>query len=936
VSNVVDRQHLLAIAATADAPANVVQALAADGDAEVRDAGQLHIVVAGELGEGWEEEAGRALARAPLGQTDERVSELLPFAPVPAAFVDDFIDPRVIRAGVDNTVIPLREQHALLERLATECGPSDAAWVAGHPNTPTDLVQRLTRYRDPEVASVARFRLVFDGESPAEGQSSLRSWGPDPRPPQVIARDPETEPEILTVLARHKEQAVRREVALNPASPPEALDELARGADNAIFAATHPRLAPATAERLAQTAAPNVLFHLAANDALSEAVLEKVHGAARALANQGQRREVAAQLLTNPATPAPLRQMLLAELSPLASSDVRMQVVLGLGAGAPDERARLIGQLLAGKGREALASHRRTPPETLQVLARDTTPEVRRLVAGNGSTLASTLDTLASDPSQPVRAAVARNPSAPPHILARLLGDDDRLVSESVKQNVAWLRSAEHAGREAAQVSATAPARFVNQVREPDRLARLAQHEDPAIRCAVAAHRLTPLESLLALASDASEAVRDALVARHDLPLQLFERLATDASPRLRERLASSPKTPPDVMIRLAHDEDPRVRARVGQNPRAPGAAIASLARDLTPELLLRHFSTPTEILEGALAPLMANDPLKFDRLATGLKSHPNAPTAALDWLARRPDASLRMIAAGHPRTSPAAREACARDTAALVRVHAAGNPAADPSILEGLAADPDPMVRRAVAMNHRTPASALAGLAGTASLKAVVALNPNTPADVLDQLADDEGLFGALSRNPTVGSKTLERWARSYAPWQRVVVAKNPATPVAVLAELVTDPACEVRMALLAQSALSDETRAQIERDLLEDRTDATKSFRVSKALASSESVEVRRLLAQDPTREVRAALEAARSPSERVEAYLQSSEPFVRLMGLLHPLAPSSVLADAARSLRWWERYAAAVHANTTEEDRRRLEGDGNRIVRAAARAV
>ncbi|MGL5804550.1 MAG: hypothetical protein ACRC2R_06180 [Xenococcaceae cyanobacterium] len=58
-------------------------------------------------------------------------------------------------------------------------------------------------------------------------------------------------------------------------------------------------------------------------------------------------------------------------------------------------------------------------------------------------------------------------------------------------------------------------------------------------------------------------------------------------------------------------------------------------------------------------------------------------------------------------------------------------------------------------------------------------------------------------------------------------------------------------------------------------------------------------------------------------------------RLAVLLNPQTPILVLAVISLSSYWLERYAIAINPNTPFTILQRLENDGNRIVRAAAKA-
>jgi len=130
---------------------------------------------------------------------------------------------------------------------------------------------------------------------------------------------------------------------------------------------------------------------------------------------------------------------------------------------------------------------------------------------------------------------------------------------------------------------------------------RLVQDPDPAVRLALARrHDIRP-EILYYLASDTSRAVRQAVAANTVTPIQADELLLEDASPEVRQDLALKiarllPDMPADeqqkvrdvtlhVLQRLAEDQITRVRAIVAEELKdtlhAPHAVIARLAHDM-------------------------------------------------------------------------------------------------------------------------------------------------------------------------------------------------------------------------------------------------------------------------------------------------------------------------------------------------------------------
>lgn len=94
--------------------------------------------------------------------------------------------------------------------------------------------------------------------------------------------------------------------------------------------------------------------------------------------------------------------------------------------------------------------------------------------------------------------------------------------------------------------------------------------------------------------------------------------------------------------------------------------------------------------------------------------------------------------------------------------------------------------------------------------------------------------------------------------------------------------------------------------------------------------------ILANSDTPEVaEAARLHANYAGELNSEYANSEVGFVRFVSLLHPLTPAEILQEGSQSVSWIERYAVVDNPATSTEIRQQLTQDGNRIVRAVARA-
>ena len=79
----------------------------------------------------------------------------------------------------------------------------------------------------------------------------------------------------------------------------------------------------------------------------------------------------------------------------------------------------------------------------------------------------------------------------------------------------------------------------------------------------------------------------------------------------------------------------------------------------------------------------------------------------------------------------------------------------------------------------------------------------------------------------------------------------------------------------------------------------------------------------------------QASNTSVKDIEGYAKSNYPIVRLIVLLHPKTPTSVLKEKSHSTVWLERYAVAQNPSTPIDTLNTLANDGNRVVRAAAKA-
>jgi hypothetical protein len=261
-------------------PGWLVRALVAHRDPGVSEAARLHILLTGEKGEGWREEARTAIFALPSGIPPILV-ELLDLQIAPPwmiGLIAGSRDAAIRRAALTS---PSPATSGLRRLIARAAGTPDGVTLGAEPSpdiAPEEL-ERLARggpymrhlaARHPNTSPETLARLAAD---------------PDTFIRVRIARNPSTPPEILNVFARSETEALRIAVARNPATPGDLLALLMTDAAGRVRAACvrHPRTMPDQLKAMAYDAdeeariavarhpntPPDVLIHLAQDDSAS-------------------------------------------------------------------------------------------------------------------------------------------------------------------------------------------------------------------------------------------------------------------------------------------------------------------------------------------------------------------------------------------------------------------------------------------------------------------------------------------------------------------------------------------------------------------------------------------------------------------------------------------------------------------------------------------
>jgi hypothetical protein len=436
-----------------------------------------------------------------------------------------------------------------------------------------------------------------------------------------LAGDPATDPAVLSRLAGGEDEGVRRLVALNPNTPLETLlklfatcpEEVQRNPALPLYLLTDPAalFAMAVTVRYELAGAPLSLTPLVLETLASDPATT-----------------VRRRLAGDPRCPPAALVRLAGDPEPQVRHVVLRNKAAGPEALAA--LARATRAMPPGDERDEFeALHPSTTPAALAALAASGHVGVRRAVASHPSTPTTTLVALAECAEASVRQRVAYHPGAPPALLARLASDRDPYVRGAVASNEATplsyllvlsrdavgdVRSACHSNARlerhlvdrarssaepaelaelAALFAAPVNVRALVAVAEnlatppeafesladlvPDRAAshpslpphlieRLAVHDHPAVRAAVARRDALAPAPARALARDPDDGVRGA-IARRTADVALLKRLARDRAAAVRGQAAANPHLPGRVRERLAVDPDERVRAAAAGGP---------------------------------------------------------------------------------------------------------------------------------------------------------------------------------------------------------------------------------------------------------------------------------------------------------------------------------------------------------------------------------
>ena len=584
VADQADLEVQLALVKNVQTPKGVLNRLTQSRHSQVVESARLHINLAGELTEKYEERAKEViLGIIPSAYKADTPSlaVLTQICPIPEFMVEHWVRDSsykdfFCRAIADSpATFP-----SVLKHLAYHTDGYTQVRAVKNPNTPAETLRKLASEQDLGLGSIAE-----NPSTPSDALESL-STNQDPRVRIRVAQNPNTPLNVVkglandtdihvaqtaaTVIAEQQGEYTAEAVRKNPKTPPDVLEKLAQKDPRTV--GKHPNTPP---ELLLE-------FSKSVDERLRESVAENPNAPVRILEQlaQDDSSEVRRHVSGNPNTPISLLFKQLArdvwvshsiayQMSSERYTCPEGESILDILAEESTSPLETILQRLAQDGGEAarlfLARRFDLPANFLTQFAESTEVKLCEAVAQNLNTPISSLEKLAQSPEKKVREAVAQNPNTAISTLEQLSKDKnyELLLHIAEKTNLSPDILEELAGsksdqvREKAMLNPSLPKEAVERILcgeygteylklNPDFLSR---HPDSlAVALNHYAKSQFPLVSFIALNQPQ---ISQELLQEKSLSISWLERLA----------VAQNPQATQQILIQLAQDSNQLVRA---------------------------------------------------------------------------------------------------------------------------------------------------------------------------------------------------------------------------------------------------------------------------------------------------------------------------------------------------------------------------------------
>lgn len=411
---------------------------------------------------------------------------------------------------------------------------------------------------------------------------------------------------------------------------------------------------------------------------------------------------------------------------------------------------------------------------------------------------------------------------------------------------------------------------------------------------------------------------QQAIAADPETPRRLLESLSSSEHFEIRLAVAANLSTPSESLTKLAEEPNESIHQAIAENPNTPPAVLTQLAKSSKQsvavlEAIVRHPATPLPILEhlvsskypsvtqGAIENLYWGtnfDPqwktLYQNRLASTYPDLPSPLRQKLEKMVVNPDPEIRIKLAADPKTPP--------------------------QILSQLAHDLDIEVRLALVNNPQIPGRILGEFIGQELGDPPTQhseLQSSSLVGDIFKYSKEDWVQMEIAKHPNTPRRLLKRLATHSDPMTRKTVAENPHTPPECLLNLAQDKN-EPLWLTVYQNPHAPFRALEVGLLKMSENLDSQYQLRDFWAIA-------RRYVTRFPEG----------LPLVFKSCLKPKVATILRLLALCYPDISATDLGNFPLAPIWIERYCLAQHPNTPTPTLERLAQDGNRIVRAAAKA-
>jgi Leucine rich repeat variant len=581
-ANKADLEVQLALVKNVQTPQSVLSRLTQSQHPQVVESARLHINLAGELTEGYEQKIREVIQGTipPAYNVDiHSLTVLAQICPIQEFIVEVWVqEPSYQNFLCRAIAYSPATSPSILEHLANHTAQTRCA-VAQNPNTPPETLRKLASDEG------CRVHLARNPSTPSEVLESLSkdTWIPI----RVdVAENPNTSPTVLKDLAKDKDIQVALAAARitgelqgeynisdirdNPNIPAKVLFQLAEEAPWAVL--KHPNTPSELLLKFSTSPIGNLRQDIAANPNTPVSILEQLahdecsyvrcevannrNTPISILFKQLARdalvsHAVAYQISTEQRDCFEVEHILdiLAEesSSPLETILQRLgrdggetaRVFLASRFDLPTDLLVQLAEAIEVKVREAVAKNLSTPSRCLEQLVKSQETKVRQAVAQNPNTPINVLEKLAKDVDSTVRMHIAEKTNLSPETLEELAGDESNIVREKAMLNPSLAKEAVERilyGEYATNYLELNPD-FLE--RHPDSKALVINHY---------AKSSSPLVSFIALNQPK---ISQELLQEKSVSIFWLERLA----------VAQNPHSARKILVKLAEDSNQLVRA---------------------------------------------------------------------------------------------------------------------------------------------------------------------------------------------------------------------------------------------------------------------------------------------------------------------------------------------------------------------------------------